>query len=44
MQEKVNRVQNEDTIFALIARARQLGFISTNIDLIYGLPAQTPFT
>ncbi|CCP05115.1 oxygen-independent coproporphyrinogen III oxidase [Erwinia amylovora] len=42
VQEKVNRVQDEKTIFALVARARQLGFVSTNIDLIYGLPAQTP--
>lgn len=42
VQEKVNRVQDEATIFALMARARQLGFASTNIDLIYGLPAQTP--
>lgn len=42
VQEKVNRVQDEEGIFALIARARQLGFVSTNIDLIYGLPTQTP--
>ncbi|MFS2225331.1 oxygen-independent coproporphyrinogen III oxidase [Pantoea sp. B65] len=41
VQEKVNRVQDEAFIFALIKRARQLGFTSTNIDLIYGLPAQT---
>lgn len=42
VQEKVNRVQDEAMIFALMARARQLGFASTNIDLIYGLPKQTP--
>ncbi|MBP2169060.1 oxygen-independent coproporphyrinogen-3 oxidase [Erwinia toletana] len=42
VQEKVNRVQDEAFIFALIKRARELGFTSTNIDLIYGLPAQTP--
>lgn len=42
VQEKVNRVQDEAFIFALVARARQLGFASTSIDLIYGLPAQTP--
>jgi oxygen-independent coproporphyrinogen-3 oxidase len=41
VQEKVNRVQDEAMIFALMARARELGFSSTNIDLIYGLPAQT---
>lgn len=28
-------------IFAQLARARQLGFASTNIDRIYGLPKQT---
>lgn len=38
----VNREQDEDFIFALIARAKALGFNSTNIDLIYGLPKQTP--
>lgn len=42
VQERVNRVQDEAMIFALMARARQLGFASTNIDLIYGLPKQTP--
>lgn len=42
VQEKVNRVQDEAMIFALMARARELGFASTNIDLIYGLPMQTP--
>ncbi|RWR03146.1 coproporphyrinogen III oxidase [[Pantoea] beijingensis] len=42
VQELVNRVQDEDFIFALIKRARDLGFSSTNIDLIYGLPKQTP--
>jgi len=38
VQLLVNREQDEDFIFALIARARALGFNSTNIDLIYGLP------
>lgn len=42
VQEKVNRVQDENVIFALMARARALGFASSNIDLIYGLPKQTP--
>jgi len=42
VQRLVNRVQDEDFIFALIARAKALGFSSTNIDLIYGLPKQTP--
>ncbi|PWC17598.1 oxygen-independent coproporphyrinogen III oxidase [Brenneria roseae subsp. roseae] len=42
VQNLVNREQDEDFIFALIARAKSLGFTSTNIDLIYGLPKQTP--
>lgn len=41
VQRLVNREQDEEFIFALIARARALGFNSTNIDLIYGLPKQT---
>lgn len=42
VQRLVNREQDEDFIFALIARAKALGFNSTNIDLIYGLPKQMP--
>jgi oxygen-independent coproporphyrinogen-3 oxidase len=42
VQQKVNRVQDEEFIFALVERAKALGFSSTNIDLIYGLPKQTP--
>lgn len=42
VQARVNRVQDETMIFDLMARARSLGFVSTNIDLIYGLPMQTP--
>ncbi|WP_114194853.1 oxygen-independent coproporphyrinogen III oxidase [Edaphovirga cremea] len=42
VQRLVNREQDEAFIFALIERARALGFNSTNIDLIYGLPKQTP--
>lgn len=42
VQRLVNREQDEEFIFALIKRARELGFTSTNIDLIYGLPKQTP--
>ncbi|KOC87749.1 oxygen-independent coproporphyrinogen III oxidase [Winslowiella iniecta] len=42
VQEKVNRVQDEAFIFSLMQRARERGFTSTNIDLIYGLPSQTP--
>ncbi|GLP95419.1 oxygen-independent coproporphyrinogen III oxidase [Paraferrimonas sedimenticola] len=42
VQKAVNREQSEDFIFELIAKARELGFVSTNVDLIYGLPHQTP--
>ncbi|MCR0999839.1 oxygen-independent coproporphyrinogen III oxidase [Serratia rubidaea] len=42
VQRLVNREQDEAFIFALIERAKALGFNSTNIDLIYGLPKQTP--
>lgn len=42
VQKLVNREQDEAFIFALIERAKSLGFASTNIDLIYGLPKQTP--
>ena len=41
VQRLVNREQDEDLIFSLMERARACGFMSTNIDLIYGLPQQT---
>ncbi|WP_413736441.1 oxygen-independent coproporphyrinogen III oxidase [Sodalis sp. RH21] len=41
VQRLVNREQDEQLIFALIDRAKQVGFLSTNIDLIYGLPRQS---
>ena len=41
VQQAVNRVQDNDFIRALVVRARELGFRSTNLDLIYGLPRQT---
>jgi oxygen-independent coproporphyrinogen III oxidase len=44
VQAAVHRVQSEDKVFALVAHARELGFESINIDLIYGLPKQTPGT
>jgi oxygen-independent coproporphyrinogen-3 oxidase len=44
VQIAVNREQDEQFIFDLMARAKALGFVSTNIDLIYGLPHQTPET
>ncbi|BDM62746.1 coproporphyrinogen-III oxidase [Shewanella sp. NFH-SH190041] len=44
VQAAVNREQDEDFIFALMAKAKAMGFVSTNVDLIYGLPHQTPET
>ena len=41
VQVAVNRVQDEQFVAALLKRARELGFQSTNLDLIYGLPLQT---
>lgn len=42
VQRLVNREQDEAFIFALLNHAREIGFTSTSIDLIYGLPKQTP--
>jgi oxygen-independent coproporphyrinogen-3 oxidase len=42
VQEAVNRRQPEALTRALFEAARRLGFESINIDLIYGLPLQTP--
>jgi oxygen-independent coproporphyrinogen-3 oxidase len=41
VQEAVNRVQSEAATRAIFDEARRLGFVSINIDLIYGLPLQT---
>ncbi|AOX99174.1 oxygen-independent coproporphyrinogen III oxidase [Jeongeupia sp. USM3] len=42
VQRAVNRVQSEAETRALIDTARAAGFRSINLDLIYGLPLQTP--
>ena len=42
VQNAVQRVQPASKVFALVAAARQRGFDSINVDLIYGLPHQTP--
>lgn len=44
VQIAVNREQDEHFIKALVKHAKQLGFSSTNLDLIYGLPHQDPET
>jgi oxygen-independent coproporphyrinogen-3 oxidase len=41
VQKAVNRIQSLEITSAVIADARQHGFRSINIDLIYGLPHQT---
>ena len=41
VQKAVHRVQPYELTRDLIANARQLGFDSINVDLIYGLPHQT---
>ncbi len=42
VQKAVHRVQPFDEVAALMGAARDIGFDSTNVDLIYGLPLQTP--
>ncbi len=42
VQHAVHRVQSEQLVEELMRQARDLGFGSTNVDLIYGLPQQTP--
>jgi oxygen-independent coproporphyrinogen-3 oxidase len=44
VQKAVNRIQPEEETRAIIAAARDAGFRSVSIDLIYGLPKQTPDT
>jgi oxygen-independent coproporphyrinogen-3 oxidase len=44
VQEAIDRNQTEEETFTLVERCRELGFESLNIDLIYGLPLQTPET
>ena len=41
VQQAVHRVQSTDQVFELTRAARDLGFESVNVDLIYGLPRQT---
>ncbi|MFL6672682.1 MAG: oxygen-independent coproporphyrinogen III oxidase [Massilia sp.] len=44
VQRAVNRIQPEHETRAIIDAARAAGFRSVSIDLIYGLPKQTPAT
>ncbi len=42
VQRAVHREQSVESVAALIGASRDLGFRSVNVDLIYGLPMQTP--
>ena len=42
VQKAVHRVQPAEQVFALVHAARERGFDSINVDLIYGLPLQSP--
>ncbi|MBT0570663.1 oxygen-independent coproporphyrinogen III oxidase [Curvibacter sp. CHRR-16] len=42
VQKAVHRVQPAQQVFDLVHEARACGFESINVDLIYGLPMQTP--
>lgn len=42
VQKAVHRVQPAEQVFSLVAAARERGFESVNVDLIYGLPKQSP--
>jgi oxygen-independent coproporphyrinogen-3 oxidase len=42
VQKAVHRVQPAEQVFKLVHAARERGFDSINVDLIYGLPLQSP--
>ncbi len=42
VQKAVHRIQPLEQVAALMKQARAIGFESINVDLIYGLPKQTP--
>lgn len=44
VQQAINRIQSTSHIAALVEHARNVGFESVNLDLIYGLPHQTEET
>jgi len=44
VQKAVHRIQPSEQVFDLVAASRDQGFESVNVDLIYGLPMQTPET
>ena len=42
VQRAIHRIQPAERVFELVEQAREMGFESVNVDLIYGLPRQTP--
>ena len=42
VQKAVHRIQPAEQVFTLVETARRLNFESVSVDLIYGLPKQTP--
>ncbi len=44
VQTAINRVQSTESIQQIVNKAKQVGFNSVNLDLIYGLPHQTEHT
>ncbi|CAN4272824.1 HemN Coproporphyrinogen III oxidase and related Fe-S oxidoreductases [Methylophilaceae bacterium] len=42
VQKAVHRIQPAEQVFSLVEAARRFQFESVNVDLIYGLPMQTP--
>ena len=44
VQRAVNRIQSVEQTRAVLDTARECGFRSTSVDLIYGLPKQNPMT
>jgi oxygen-independent coproporphyrinogen III oxidase len=44
VQKAVHRIQPREQVFDLVQTARELGFDSINVDLIYGLPRQSAET
>ena len=42
VQKAVHRIQPAEQVFSLVEAARRYNFDSVNVDLIYGLPMQTP--
>ncbi len=41
VQKAINRIQTEAETFEVLSAAKEAGFLSVNVDLIYGLPKQT---